>query len=72
MVLVEQGSVRLENPINDYLEQKVVARIGNDKDATVLRVASHTSGLPLHAQFFYYDTPYRRLTRPSPSASMDN
>src|SRR5262249_36124593 len=39
---------------------KIVARVGNIEDATVRRVANHTSGLPLHYQFFYFDEPYRR------------
>ena len=37
-----------------------MARVGNAGDATVRRVANHTSGLPLHYQFFYADEPYRR------------
>ena len=54
MILVEQGLIKLDDPINDYLgEAKLKARNGDAKDATVQRVASHTSGLPLHSQYFY-------------------
>ncbi len=56
MVLVERGLIDLDKPIDDYLgEAKLRARVGNAADATVRRVANHTSGLPLHYQFFYED-----------------
>jgi CubicO group peptidase (beta-lactamase class C family) len=54
MILVEKGLINLDNPINDYLgEARLKARVGDAKDATVRRVASHISGLPLHSQHFY-------------------
>ncbi len=54
MILVEKGLINLDNPINDYLgEARLKARVGDAKDATVRRVVSHTSGLPLHSQHFY-------------------
>jgi CubicO group peptidase (beta-lactamase class C family) len=54
MILVERGQIKLDSPINDYLGgTKLTARIGDAKDATIQRVASHTSGLPLHSQHFY-------------------
>jgi len=60
MILVERGLIKLDNPINDYLgDAKLKARIGDAKDATVRRVASHTSGLPLHCQYFYDNESYR-------------
>ncbi len=60
MVLVQAGKIDLDRPVNDYLgNAKVRARIGDVQQATVRRVANHTSGLPLHFQFFYADTPYR-------------
>jgi len=34
--------------------------VGDASQATVRRVANHTSGLPLYFQFFYEDEPYRR------------
>lgn len=56
MILVERGSLDLDRPVNQYLgAAKLVARVGNAADATVRRVANHTSGLPLHYQFFYDD-----------------
>lgn len=54
MVLVERGLINLDSPINDYLsDARLKARIGDAAEATVQRVASHTSGLPLHSQHFY-------------------
>ncbi|MBL0714461.1 MAG: beta-lactamase family protein [Desulfosarcina sp.] len=54
MILVEQGRVDLNRPINDYLgEARLQARVGDAAQATVYRVASHTAGLPLHARHFY-------------------
>lgn len=61
MILKERGKIDLDRPINDYLgEAKIKVRVGNPADATVRRVLNHTSGLPLHYQFFYVDEPYRR------------
>jgi CubicO group peptidase (beta-lactamase class C family) len=60
MILVERGLVDLDAPVNDYLgEAKLQARVGDAAEATVRRVASHTSGLPLHSQHFYDDEPHR-------------
>ena len=59
MILKERGKIDLDRPINDYLgEAKLKAGIGNVADATVRRVANHSSGLPVHYQFFYADEPY--------------
>jgi len=61
MLLVQQGKVNLDVPANDYLEDApLTAREGRAADATVRRVANHTSGLPLHYQFFYHDRPPAR------------
>src|SRR5262245_61386329 len=60
MVLAQQGRLDLDRPLNDYLgNAKVRARVGNAAEATVRRVANHSSGLPLHVQFFYHDTARR-------------
>jgi CubicO group peptidase (beta-lactamase class C family) len=60
MMLVQAGKIDLDRPVNDYLgDGKLRARIGGAAQATVRRVANHTSGLPLHYQFFYVDEPYR-------------
>jgi CubicO group peptidase (beta-lactamase class C family) len=60
MVLVEAGKVDLDRPVNDYLGgAKLRARVGDAAQATVRRVANHSSGLPLHYQFFYADEPFR-------------
>ena len=59
MILKERGLLDLDHPINDYLgDSKLHAWVGNVDEATVRRVANHTSGLPLHYQFFYQDEPY--------------
>lgn len=59
MILKERGKLDLDKPVNDYLgEAKLKAWVGDQKDATVRRVANHSSGLPLHCQFFYEDEPY--------------
>jgi CubicO group peptidase (beta-lactamase class C family) len=64
MILKERGKVVLDRPINDYLgDAKIKVRLGNPADLTVRRVANHTSGLPLHYQFFYEDEPYRVPSR---------
>jgi CubicO group peptidase (beta-lactamase class C family) len=60
MVLKERGKLDLDRPINDYLgEAKLKAWVGDPAAATVRRVANHTSGLPLHWQFFPDDEPRR-------------
>lgn len=56
MKLVQAGKIDLDRPANDYLgAAKLLVRIGNAEDATVRRVANHTSGLPTYHQFFYAD-----------------
>ncbi|MBW3623097.1 MAG: beta-lactamase family protein [Armatimonadetes bacterium] len=61
MILVERGQIDLDVPLNEYLgDTKLKAWVGDAADATVRRVASHTSGLHLHYQFFYEDEPHRR------------
>ncbi len=58
MMLVERGKIDLDQPMDRYLgEHELVARIGNARDATVRRVASHTAGLSLHGLFVYEDEP---------------
>jgi CubicO group peptidase (beta-lactamase class C family) len=54
MKLVEQGKIELDKPINDYLGfAKLTGLAGDPSGATVRRVMSHTSGLPLHYHFYY-------------------
>lgn len=60
MILKEHGLLDLDRPINDYLgEAKLKIWIGSSDEATVRRVANHSSGLSVHWQFFYEDEPYR-------------
>src|SRR5687767_6264099 len=64
MILKERGLIDLDRPINDYLgHAKINVRVGDPAAATVRRVANHTSGLPLHYQFFYEDESYRAPSR---------
>lgn len=61
MVLVQRGLIKLDQPANEYLEKsKLTAHIGDANQATVRRLANHTSGLPLHYQFFYSDEKYQK------------
>ena len=55
MILVERGLVDLDAPINRYLDPsaQLIGRAGSADDATVRRVANHSSGLPLHFNMFY-------------------
>ncbi|MFO1248925.1 MAG: serine hydrolase domain-containing protein [Alphaproteobacteria bacterium] len=59
MTLVQAGKINLDKPIDDYLgEAKLKGWAGDAREATVRRVANHSSGLPLHAQFFVRNGPY--------------
>jgi CubicO group peptidase (beta-lactamase class C family) len=61
MILKERGRLDLDRPINNYLgDAKLKAWVGNPDEATVRRVANHSSGLPLHYHFFHEDEPYQR------------
>ncbi|MGE0606759.1 MAG: serine hydrolase domain-containing protein [Pirellulales bacterium] len=61
MVLVERQALQLDQPANRYLgEAKLTAFVGDAQQATLRRLANHTSGLPLHYQFFYADEAHRR------------
>ena len=63
MKLVEQGKVDLDAPINEYLDRgsQLKVWIGDPEEVTVRRVANHTSGLPLHSNFYH---PGDRVARP--------
>ena len=64
MVLVNRKKLELDKPANDYLgDAKLRARVGDAAEATLRRVANHTSGLPLHYQFFYADEEFRAPPR---------
>ena len=62
MILVERGLVDLDDPANHYLptDAQIRSPLGQSNAATLRRLANHTSGLPLHYQFFYEDEEYRR------------
>lgn len=47
MLLAAQGKLDLDRPANDYLgAEKIVDRNGDSREATVRRLATHSSGLP--------------------------
>jgi CubicO group peptidase (beta-lactamase class C family) len=60
MILVERGLVKLDRPINHYLARGISSRAGDASKVTMEMVLNHTSGLPLHYQFFYEDELYPR------------
>ncbi|HEY5761423.1 MAG TPA: serine hydrolase domain-containing protein [Steroidobacter sp.] len=63
MIQVERGAIDLDRAMNEYLgAQKLTSPAFDVKQATVRRVANHTSGLPLHYQFFYEDEKTPRPT----------
>ncbi|MBS0417767.1 MAG: beta-lactamase family protein [Proteobacteria bacterium] len=64
MTLVQARKVDLDRPANDYLgDAKLQARVGDAAQATVRRLANHSSGLPVHYQYFFVDEPYRPPSR---------
>lgn len=59
MVLAERGLIDLDRPANEYLgEVKLAGLAGDAAGATLRRIANHSSGLPLHYQFFYENDGY--------------
>ena len=59
-IFVERGLISLNEPIETYLPAgRFTAWEGRSDTATVARVANHTSGLPLHYQFYFEDEPDR-------------
>ena len=63
MALAERGQVNLDAPVNDYLgAHKVGARLGDARDATLRRLADHTSGLPDFSRFYYEGEKLEPLT----------
>ena len=61
MILVERHQVELDRPINDYLGRvKLAGNAGRSSKATVRMLLGHTSGLPLHYNFFPQDEAYPR------------
>jgi CubicO group peptidase (beta-lactamase class C family) len=63
MLLVQRGELQLDDPVNQHLgDVGLTARVGQASQATIRRLANHSSGLPLHYQFFYEDESFRRPT----------
>ena len=56
MMLVDEGKIDLDAPVNTYLgEDKVRATFGSEDEITVSRLMDHTAGLPLLYQPLYAD-----------------
>lgn len=56
MVLKQRGAVSLDTAANVYLAPaRITGKAGPAEGATLRRIANHTSGLPLHYQFFHLD-----------------
>ena len=52
MVLAEEGTLDLDRPANDWLDQvRIAGGAGDPAEATLRRVARHRAGLPLHHGF---------------------
>ena len=59
MVLAERGELDLETPAEKYIEPlEFTAYRGKSGDVTVRHLLNHTSGLPLHFNYFYADEAY--------------
>jgi CubicO group peptidase (beta-lactamase class C family) len=60
MTLAQAGKLDLDRPVNDYLgDVKLQARVGEDAQATVRRVANHSAGLPWHYEYHFNNPGYR-------------
>jgi CubicO group peptidase (beta-lactamase class C family) len=58
MLLVAEGKLDLDKPVNDYLtKSKLRVPLGSPNDLTLRRLADHTAGMPEHWSFFYGTTP---------------
>lgn len=56
MMLVDEGKIDLDAPVNTYLgKDRIRASFGNEDDITVGRIMDHTAGLPLLYQPLYAD-----------------
>ena len=56
MMLVEDGAIDLDTPVNRYLGNDAIrATYGREDEITVARVMSHTAGLPFFYQPLYAD-----------------
>ncbi len=54
MLLVDKGELDLDQPANSYLPKaKIRAYRGSEDEVSLRRLANHSSGLPVHWNFFY-------------------
>ena len=65
MMLVEQGLIALDTPVNEFLAgPKLVAYRGDASDATIARLLFHTTGLPYGYYTAGEDVPVERRRTP--------
>ena len=58
MMLVEDGKIDLDKPVNNYLgDAKLSSQMWNPSDATILRMATHTAGLTTYDRSCDMDNP---------------
>ena len=63
MMLVDDGLLDLDKPINDYLiKQKVIADVGDANDVTARLLLQHRAGLPLHYNLIHAGEEYTPRT----------
>jgi CubicO group peptidase (beta-lactamase class C family) len=56
MILSERGLIDIDRPAEDYMGQlEFTAYKGKSEDVTVRSLLNHTSGLPMHYNYFYAD-----------------
>ena len=59
MMLAERGEIDIGKPAEKYLEDfKFTAYKGKSKNVTIKHLLNHTSGLPLHFNYFFGDDVY--------------
>ncbi len=59
MILAERGEIDINDPVEKYIKPlEFKAYKGEYKDVTLKHLLNHTSGLPMHYNYFYVDEPY--------------
>lgn len=61
MLLAERGKIDINDPVEEYIKPLEFKAYGGEfKDVTLKHLLNHTSGLPMHYNYFYVDEPYDR------------
>ena len=59
MLLAERGELDISEPAEKYMKPlEFAAHRGKSADVTIKHLLNHTSGLPMHFNYFYVDEPY--------------